>query len=152
MSMAKTNTITPAIRCARDLIVRLESHPATAAEIEGIDRWQRWILMYAMKAFSAAGLDEWEWASLECIVKHSGREGRIPQEWLFDGGPDDDPRLRLAMLSDNARKQRITRFIDKVHKAGRRLGLDWKVERAADCSKAIYTNPTTANSFTLPRP
>jgi hypothetical protein len=140
------------IRSLEDLLARLESHPASAAEIEGMDPWQRWMLGHGVAALVAAVFDDWEIACLECIVRHSGREGRIPQEWLFDGGPDDDPRLRLPFLTSNARKQRLTRFINAVHKAGRQLGLVWKVERAADCSKTIETAYTSAHTFTLSRP
>jgi hypothetical protein len=140
------------IRSLEDLLARLESHPASAAEIEDLDRWQRWMLGHGVAALVAAMFDDWEIACLECIVRHSGREGRIPQEWLFDGGPDDDPRLRLPFLSSNARKQRIKRFIDSVHEAGRQLGLGWKVQRASDCSKTIYTATTVAHTLTLPRP
>jgi hypothetical protein len=142
----------PGIRYAKDLLRRIESRPESAAQIEGMDSWERWLLGHGMPALVAAGLDDWEVAALECIVRHKDREGWIPQEWLFDGGPDDDPRLRLPFLSSNARKQRITRFIDSVHKAGRQIGLVWKVKRATDCSKTIATAYTAAHSFTLPRP
>lgn len=151
-SMKPQQTATKPIRSAEDLLARLESHPASAAEIEGMDPWQRWALRHAMPALLGPVLDEWETAALECIVRYSDESGRLPQDWLFDGGPGDDPRLRLSCLSSNARKQRITRFIDSVHKAGRQLGLAWKVQRAADCSKTISTAYTAAYGFTLPRP
>lgn len=143
----------PEIRTTRDLLVRIESNPASAAAIVGMDKWQRWLLDHGVPLVTA-GLDEWEGAALECIVRHTPDSGRVPQEWLFNGGPDDDPRLRLEFLSKNTRKQRLTRFIDKVHRCGRQLGLTFKVERAADCSATIYTSTSSVYScsFTLPPP
>jgi hypothetical protein len=143
----------PEIRTTRDLLVRLESNPASAAAIAGMDRWQKWLLDHGVPLVTA-GLDEWEAAALECIVRHTPADGTLPQDWLFDGGPDDDPRLLLDFLPANTRKQRLTRFVNKVHRCGRQLGLTFKVERAADCSKTIYTATTAiySCSFTLPRP
>ena len=141
----------PEIRGSRDLLVRLESNPASAAAIAGLDKWVRWQMDHGMP-LDIAGFDEWQTASLRCLVLHTPPNGRVPQDWLFNGGPDDDPALRLEFLNENARKQRLTRFIDKVHQLGRQLGLTFKLERAADCSKTIYTAPTSAYAFTMPQP
>lgn len=142
---------TPGIRTVEDLIVRIESNPASAAQVQGLDLWQRWLLGHGMAALVAADLDGWEVAALECIVRHSGTEGRIPQHWLFEGGPDDDPRLRqLSCLDSNARKQRLTRLIAKITKVRVDAQLNWKVERAANCSKTICTAHTAIQTFTLP--
>jgi hypothetical protein len=141
------------IRWAQDLIRRIESNPASAAQIVGMDRWARWMLGHGMEALVAAGLDEWEIAALECIVRHSGEEKGIPQAWLFEGGPDDDPRLReLSCLKANARKTRITRLVSRFARLRSDLNLTWKVERAADCSKTIYTAHTAAYAFSMPQP
>lgn len=133
----------PEIRTARDLLVRIESNPASAAAIVGMDRWQRWLLEHGL-LLMPAGLDEWEAAALRCMVRHTPENDRLPQAYLFNGGPDNDPALRLEFLNDNARKQRLTRFVSKLHKLGRQLGLTFKVERAADCSKTISTATTAA--------
>lgn len=145
---------TPGIRTARDLLVRIESNPASAAEIVGMDRWQRWLLEHGLPLVTA-GLTEWEGAALECIVRHTPADGRVPQRWLFEGGPaGDDRRLLLPFVSENTRKVNLTRFISKMHKLRRQLGLTFKLERAADCSKTIYTASRSAYacSFTLPPP
>lgn len=142
----------PLIHSAKDLLVRIESNPASAAEIAGMDRWERWLLEHGMPLV-AAGLDDWEVAALECIVRHTPESGRLPQPWLFEGGPSgDNPNLLLPFLSENTRKVKLTRFISKMHKRGRQLGLTFKVERAADCSKTIYTATTSAYAFTMPQP
>jgi hypothetical protein len=140
----------PGIRYAKDLLRRIESRPESAAQIEGMDSWERWLLGHGMPAIVAAGLDDWEVAALECIVRHSGCEGRIPQSWLFEGGPADDARLRqLSCLNKNARKTRLTRLVTKLTRLRVDLRLDWKVERAADCSNTIYTAQTSI--VTMPR-
>lgn len=141
----------PEIRTTRDLLARIESNPASAAAIVGMDKWQRWMLDHGVPLVTA-GLDEWEGAALECIVRHTPASGRVPQEWLFTGGPDNDPRLRLEFLPENTRKQRLTRFISKLHRCGRQLGLTFKVERAADCSKTISTATSSAYSLPMPQP
>jgi hypothetical protein len=141
----------PEIRTARDLLVRIESNPASAAAIIGMDRWQRWLLEHGLPLVTA-GLDEWEWAALKCMVRHTPENDSPPQAYLFNGGPDNDPALRLEFLSDNAKKQRLTRFISKLHKLGRQIGLTFKVERAADCSKTIYTATSSAYALTMPQP
>jgi hypothetical protein len=142
----------PMLRTLRDLSARLASNPTSAAEIAGMDRWERWLLEHA-RDLVAAGLDEWEAASLESLVRDTPDDGRMPQQWLFEGGPrGDNPKLLLPFLTENARKVRLTRFISKVHKLGRQLGLTFKLERACDCSKTIYTAPTAAYAFTMPQP
>lgn len=142
----------PGIVWAKDLLQRIESNPASAAQIVGMDPWARWVLGHGMEALVAAGLDEWEIAALECIVRHSGKEERIPQAWLFDGGPDDDPRLReFSCLDANARKMRITRLISKFARLRSELTLTWKVERAADHSKTIGTAYTLIHTLDLGR-
>lgn len=143
---------TALIHSANDLLVRIESNPASAAEIAGMDRWERWLLEYGMPLV-AAGLEEWEAAALECIVRYTPASGRVPQRWLFEGGPSGDNRkLLLPFLNENARKVKLTRFISKMHKLGRQLGLTFKVERAADCSKTIYTATSSAYSLPMPQP
>jgi|LakMenE18May11ns_1017448.scaffolds.fasta_scaffold9941659_7 hypothetical protein len=145
LSFAKIDT--SHIRCVEDLLVRIESNPHAAAEISGMDPWERWVLGHGMSVLIEADLDEWQAAALKCIVRHSGPTGRIPQAWLFEGGPDNDLKLReLSCLNDNARKQRIKRLIDKVTKLRVSLQLSWKVERSADCSKTIYTAYTAIHS------
>jgi hypothetical protein len=135
---------------AQDLLQRIESNPASAAQIDGMDRWARWMLGHGMEALASAGLDKWEIAALECIVRHSGQEERIPQAWLFEGGPDNDPRLReLSCLDTNARKQRITRLISTFTRLRSDLNLTWKVQRAADCSKTIGTAYTFRHTLDL---
>lgn len=143
----------PEIRTARDLLLRIESNPNSEAEIAGMDPWQRWVLKHGMLLMTA-GLDEWEWAALKCMVLHTPDNDRLPQAYLFNGGPDNDPILRLEFLPVNTRKQRLTRFISKLHKLGPQLGLTFKVERAADCSKTIYTATTAIYAFpnTWPQP
>lgn len=146
LSFAKADT--SGIRTVEELLVRIESNPHAAAEISGMDPWHRWVLGHGMPALIEADLDEWQMAALKCIVRHSVVAGRIPQAWLFEGGPDNDPKLReLSCLNDNARKQRIKRLIDKVTKLRVSLQLSWKVERAADCSKTIYTAHTAIHSM-----
>lgn len=136
------------IRCVEDLLVRIQSNPDASAEIAGMDRWDRWVLGHGMRALLEADLDKWHVACLKCIVRHSGVEGRIPQAWLFEGGPDDDPDLReLSCLNENARKQRLKRLIDKLTKVRVDLRLSWKVERSADCSKTISTAYTAIHSM-----
>ena len=134
---------TSGIRTVEELLLRIESNPHAAAEISGMDPWDRWVLGHGMSVLIEADLDEWQVAALRCIVRHSILTGRIPQAWLFDGGPDNDPKLReLSCLNGNARKQRINRLIDKVTELRINLQLTWKVERSADCSKTIYTAHT----------
>lgn len=151
MRTYKSHVADSEIRTTRDLLVRLESNPASAAAIVGMDKWQRWLLDHGVPLVTA-GLDEWEAAALECLVRHTPADGEVPQEWLFTGGPDDDSRLRLEFLSDNTRKQRLTRLISKVHKLGRQIGLTFKVERAADCSKTIYTATSAAYACQIAMP
>ncbi len=140
------------IRWAQDLIRRIDSNPASAAQIVGMDPWARWMLGHGVEALVAAGLDEWEIAALECIVRHSGEEERIPQAWLFEGGPDDDMRLREhSCLDANARKTRITRLVEKFARLRSDLNLTWKVERAADKSKTIGTAYTLIHTPDLGR-
>lgn len=127
------------IRDARDLIARIEERPESAAKIAGMDPWERWWLRHGMAVLVNAELSLWEIACLRCIVRHSGVEERIPQRWLFDGGPDRDPALTVPRLSDDARRRRITRFRKKLAHLRVELGLDWKLERAVDCTKTIYT-------------
>jgi hypothetical protein len=141
----------PEIHDSRDLLVRLESSPASAAAIAGMDKWHRWQMDHGMP-LDITDFDSWETGSLRCLVLYTPPNGRVPQAWLFNGGPDNDPRLRLECLPENARKQRLTRFISKVLKLGRQLGLTFKVERASDCSKTIYTATTSAYAFTMPQP
>lgn len=137
----------PLIHTARDLVLRIESNPASALQIAGMDRWERWLLEYGMPLVEA-GLDEWEVAALECLVRH----GRIKQQWLFEGGPSgDNQKLLLAFISENYRKVKLTRLIKKMRELGRQLRLDFKVERAADCSKTIYTATTSIYSMPLPQ-
>ena len=144
--------VEPMIRTARDLLVRIQANPTAAAEIAGMDRWERWQLEHGMPLVFA-NLDEWEAAVLECIVRHTPASGRVPQRWLFEGGPSgDNPKLMETFLSENTRKVKLTRFISKMHKRGRQLGLTFKVERASDCSKTIYTATTSAYAFTMPQP
>jgi hypothetical protein len=132
------------IRTAKQLLRRIESNPASAAAITGMDRWERWLVGHGMAAILSAGFDEWDIAVLRCIVRHSGERERIPQAWLFEGGPDGDPILRqFSCLNENARKTRLSRFLEKARKARLDSGLEWKVERAADCSKTIYTATPT---------
>jgi hypothetical protein len=143
-------TASPGIRYAEDLLKRIESNPVSDAQIQGMDTWERWLLGHGMAALLEADLDEWEIACLECIVRHSGRHGRIPQTWLFEGGPDNDSRLRqLSCLSKNARKQRLSRLVTKLAKVRIDLELNFKIERASDCSKTIYTAQTSI--VTMPR-
>jgi hypothetical protein len=144
----------PIIHSANDLLVRIRKNPASAAEIAGMDRWDCWLMEYGM-TLVGCGLEEWEAAALECLVRDTPADGRLPQRWLFEGGPSGDNRkLLLPFLNENARKVKLTRFISKMHKLGRQLGLTFKLERAADCSKTIYTATTSAYAcaFTLPPP
>ena len=98
------------------------------------------MLHHGFDVIVAADLNEWEKACLKCIVRHSGYSGVIPQEWLFDGGPDGDPILEeLSCLPKDTRRKRITRLVNKIDKLCRETNLSWKVERAADCSKTIGT-------------
>jgi hypothetical protein len=142
----------PMIRTARDMIVRIESNPTAAAQITGMDRWERWLLEHGMPLV-AAGLDDWEAPALQYLVRHTPANGRMPQQWLFEGGRDrDNLALMLPFLSEEARKKRLSRFIRKLHKLGPQLGLTFKLERAANCSKTIYTATTAAYSFAMPLP
>jgi hypothetical protein len=140
------------IRSAKDLVLRIERNPASAAQITGMDRWERWLLEHGMPLV-AAGLDDWEAAALEYIVRHTPAHGRMPQQWLFEGGHDGgNLALMLPFLGEEARKKRLSRLIRKLHKLGPKLGLTFKVERAADCSKTIYTNTTAAYACVMPPP
>jgi len=139
------------IHSARDLVLRIESNPASALQLADMDGWERWLLEYGMPLV-AAGLDEWEVAALECIVRHTPESSRIPQQWLFEGGPSgDNQKLLFPFLSENYRKVKLTRLIKKMHKLGGQFGLRFKVERAVDCSKTIYTATTSIYSLPLPQ-
>jgi hypothetical protein len=132
-------TISQADELARQ-VEKIRRDPLAAADAVAKDPWQRWLLVHGMEAIVGAGLDQWEVACLRCIVRHSGEEGRIPQEWLFEGGPDKDPVLaELACLDGNARKTRLTRLVTRLTRLRVELRLSWKLERAADCSKTIST-------------
>lgn len=138
------------IRDLRQLIDRIESNPQSAAQVD-LDPWERWLLRHGAAAIVGADLDEWAVACLRCIVRHSGVEERVPQKWLFEGGPDNDPALRqFRDLSDEARKKRLSRLVTQLAKLRQHLGLDWKLERAVDCSKTVYTAHTNIYTFTLP--
>jgi hypothetical protein len=142
------------IRDTRDLIARIEERPESAAKIAGMDPWERWILRHGMGVVMTAGLDEWELACLRCIVRYSNHEGRILQRWLFEGGPDNDVMLIKPSLSGEGRKKKLTRLVNKLAHLRVELGLDWKLERAVDCSKTIYTATATiitGPSFSPPR-
>lgn len=151
MSRNAVRIAQPEIRSARDLIFRIESNPASAAQIAGMDPFDRWMLEHGLPLVTA-GLDEWEAAALKCMVRHTPENDWLPQAYLFNGGPDNDPALRLEFLPENSRKQRLTRFISKLHKLRRKIGLTFKVERAADCSKTIYTATSSAYALTMPQP
>ena len=119
-------------------MLRRDTEAAVAAISK--DPWQQWLLHHGLDVIVAADLNEWEKACLKCIVRHSGYSGVIPQEWLFDGGPDGDPILEeLSCLPGDTRRKRITRLVNKIDKLCRETNLSWKVERAADCSKTIGT-------------
>jgi hypothetical protein len=140
------------IRNRRDLLLRLEQHPSSASQISSMDPWERWHLEYGMQ-LEAVGFNEWELACLEHLVRETPADEGMPQSWLFEGGRyGDDRRLMLAFLSENARKTRLNRFISKVLKRGRQLGLSFKVERAADCSKTISTATTLFHKHAMVRP
>jgi hypothetical protein len=128
---------------AEELAHRVEmirKDPLGAVDDVSKDPWQRWLLYHGLGVVTTAGLTEWESAALRCIVRHSGEVGRIPQHWLFEGGPDKDPALaELSCLDENARKTRLTRLIGKLTKLRREQKLPWKLERAVDCSKEIST-------------
>lgn len=131
-------TLSQAEELARQ-VEMIRRDPLAAAEAVAKDAWQRWLLHHGMALF-AAGLTEWEAACLQCIVRHSGEKGRIPQRWLFEGGPDRDPILaELECLDADARKKRLTRLVSRLTKLRVELRLSWKVERAADCSGEIGT-------------
>lgn len=139
LSLARLgSTLSQAEELARQVeMIRLD--PLAAVEAVAKDPWQRWLLHHGMTLF-AAGLTEWEAACLECIVRHSGEKGRIPQQWLFEGGPDRVTILaELECLDSNARKVRLTRLVSKLTKLRVELSLPWKVERALDCSREIST-------------
>ena len=96
-------------------MLRRDTEAAVAAISK--DPWQQWLLHHGFDVIVAADLNEWEKACLKCIVRHSGYSGVIPQEWLFDGGPDGDPILEeLSCLPKDTRRKRITRLVNKIDK------------------------------------
>jgi hypothetical protein len=140
------------IRNTRDIVRGIEATPDARKQFEHFDRWQWWMMQHGMRLIGA-NLNQWQAASLECIVRHSTEDG-IPVRWLFEGGPDGkDERLKRPSCRGDSHRRELDRLLEKLEPLYKKLELDFRVKKDDGMrERVVFTAAHTVQTTNISRP
>lgn len=130
------------IRTTRDFVRGIENTPGARDQFENFDRWQWWLLEHGIELVSA-GLDPWEAAVLECIVRESYPDVGVPVSWFFEGGPRGTDERLIRKGSSDARRVAVDRLLKKLQGIRKKFSLDWYLTMHVGEGREKYVATTT---------